>query len=79
MLRIAEEHLGPTDLHQVVVTSWTDVRSTVGKTVEYLDGNFGGGDVLNILRIAKAAADGIVPYRPVERGRIAIYSVHADT
>lgn len=59
--------------------SWTDVRSTGGKTGGYLDGYLGGGDVLSILRIAQAAAGAIVPYSPVERGRIVIYSVMLST
>ncbi len=36
---IADEPFGPTDLHQVEIASWTDVRSIVGKIVDYLDGN----------------------------------------
>lgn len=33
---------------------------------------------MSILRIAQAAACPILPYSPVERGRIVIYSVHAE-
>ncbi|QZA97751.1 hypothetical protein K3369_29260 [Pseudomonas mandelii] len=76
--KAALEHLGPIDLHQVVVELWTITRPPARTTVEYLDSDYVGGDVLNLLRIAQIAVGAAVPYRPVESGRIAIYSAHAE-
>lgn len=76
--KAALEHLGPIDLHQVVVELWINARPPVRTTVEYLDSDHVGGDVLNILRIAQIVVGAVVPYRPVEPGRIAIYSAHAE-
>lgn len=71
-------HHGPIGLHQVIEDLWTKVRSPARRTVEYLSRDHVGDEVLNILRIAQVASDAVVPYRPVELGRIAIYSAHAE-
>ena len=76
--KTALEHLGPISLHQVVVDLWTIARPPARTTVEYLDSDHVGDDVLNILRIAQIAVGAVVPYRPVKSGRIAIYSAHAE-
>lgn len=76
--KTALEHLGPIGLHRVVVELWTITRPPARTTVEYLDSGHVGDDVLNILRIAQIAVGAVVPYRPVEQGRIAIYSAHAE-
>lgn len=76
--KAALEHLGPIGLHQVVVELWTKARPPARTTVEYLDSDHIGDDVLNILRVAQVAVGAVVPYRPVEPGRIAIYSAHAE-
>lgn len=76
--RTALEHLGATELHQVLVGLWVKAGRPARPTVEYLDSNHVGDDVLNVLRIPQAAVGAVVPYRPVESGRIAIYSVHAE-
>lgn len=75
--KTALEQLGPISLHQVVVDIWTSARRPARPTVEYLDRDQVGDDVLNILRIAQIAVGAVVPYRPVEPGRIALYSAHA--
>ncbi|MHC8365084.1 hypothetical protein ACYZT9_04155 [Pseudomonas sp. ZT5P21] len=76
--KTALEHLGPKDLHQFVVEIWASTRPAARPTVEYLDSDHVCGDVLNLLRIAQIAVGAVVPYRPVESGRIAIYSAHAE-
>lgn len=76
--RTALEHLGDTELHQVVVCLWVKAGPPTRPTVEYLDSAHVGDDVLHILRAAQATAGAVVPYRPVEPGRIAIYSAHAE-
>ncbi|WP_053163463.1 hypothetical protein [Pseudomonas sp. P1.8] len=76
--KTALEHLGPIDLHQMVVELWINARPPVRRTVEYLDSDIVGDDVLNILKIAQITVGAVVPYRPVESGRIAIYSAHAE-
>jgi hypothetical protein len=76
--KAALEHLGPIGLHQFVVEIWASIRPAARPTVEYLDSDHIGGDVLNILRIAQTAVGAVVPYRSVESGRIAIYSAHAE-
>lgn len=76
--KTALEHLGPLGLHQFVVEIWASTRPAVRPTVEYLDSDHVGGEVLNLLRIAQIAVGAVVPHRPVESGRIAIYSAHAE-
>lgn len=76
--KTALEHLGPTELHQVVVGSWLKARPPARPAVEYLDTDHVGNDVLNILRVAQATVGAVVPYRPLESNRIAIYSAHAE-
>lgn len=75
--KAALEHLGPIGLHQAVVELWINARPLARTTVEYLDSDVVGDDVLNILRIAQIAAGAVVPYKPAEPGRIALYSAHA--
>lgn len=76
--KTALEHFGRTALHQLVVELWTKSSPPFRATVEYLDSDHIGNDVLNILRIAQMAVGAVVPGRPVEQGRIAIYSAHAE-
>ncbi|WP_224791013.1 hypothetical protein [Pseudomonas fluorescens] len=76
--KTALEHLGPTELHQVVVGLWLKAGPPARPTVEYLDTDHVGNDVLNILRIAQVSVGAVVPYRLVESGRLAIYSAHAE-
>ena len=76
--KTALEHLGPIDLHQVVVELWINARPPVRTTVEYLDSDIVGDDVLNIVKVAQIAAGAVVPYRPIEPKRVAIYSAHAQ-
>lgn len=76
--KTALEHHGPIGLHKVVEDLWTKARSPARRTVEYLGRDHVGDEVLNILRVAQVASDAVVPYRPVELGRIAIYSAHAE-
>lgn len=76
--KTALEHFGPMGLHQFVIEIWASTRTAARPTVEYLDSDHVGGDVLNLLRIAQVAVGAVVPYRPVESGRIAIYSAHAE-
>lgn len=47
-------------------------------TVEYLDTDHVGDEVLSILRDVQNHVGAVVPYRPVESDRIAIYSGHAE-
>ena len=51
--KAALKHFGPTGLHQVVFDLWTIARPPARTTVEYLDNDHVGDDVLNILRIGK--------------------------
>ncbi len=76
--KTALSHLGATELHQVVVGLWVEALPSARPTVEYLESLHIGNDVLNILRIAQVAVGAVVPYRPLEPDRIAIYSAHAE-
>lgn len=76
--KTALAHLGPVGLHHIVVELWPKAEPRARATVEYLDSLHVGNDVLNILRIAQKAVGAVVPYRPVEPDRIAIYSAHAE-
>ena len=76
--KTALSHLGATELHQVVVGLWVEARPSARPTVEYLESLHIGNDVLKILRIAQVAVGAVVPYRPLEPDRIAIYSAHAE-
>jgi len=76
--KTALEYFGPIDLHQVVVELWINARPPVRTTVEYLDSDIVGDDVPNIVKVAQIAADAVVPYRPIEPKRVAIYSAHAQ-
>ena len=76
--RTALQHLGPVGLHHIVVELWTKAEPRARATVEYLESLHIGNDVLNILRIAQVSVGAIVPYRPLEPDRIAIYSAHAE-
>lgn len=76
--KTALEHLGSVGLHQFVVDIWAGTRSAARPTVEYLDSDHVGSDVLNILRIVQASVGAVVPYRPLESDRVAIYSAHAE-
>lgn len=59
--KTALEHLGPIGLHQFVVEMWASTRPAARQTVEFLDSDHVGGDVLNILRIAQIAVGAVVP------------------
>lgn len=76
--KTALSHLGATELHQIVVGLWVGARPPAQPTVEYLESLHIGNDVLNILRIAQVAVGAVVPHRPLEPDRIAIYSAHAE-
>jgi hypothetical protein len=75
---IALKQFGATGLNDFVVKQWAKARPPARATVEYLDSELVGKDVLSILRIAQMAVGAVVPCRPVEPGRIAIYSAHAE-
>ena len=68
----------PVGLHHIVVELWTKAEPRARATVEYLERLHISNDVLNILRIAQASVGAVVPYRPLEPDRIAIYSAHAE-
>ena len=76
--KTALAHFGRKGLYDVVVDLWTKFQPPVRATVEYLDSEHVGSDVLDILRAAQIAVGAVVPNRPVESGRLAIYSVHAE-
>ena len=76
--KTALEHFGLTGLHQVVVELWMTARPLTRTTVEYLDSDHVGDEVLNILKIAQITVGAVVPYRPIEPKRVAIYSAHAE-
>lgn len=71
-------HLGPKRLHEVVLDLWTNAKPITRTTVEYLDSNDVGNNVLDILRVAQLTAGAVVLNRPSEPGRLAIYSGHAE-
>jgi hypothetical protein len=75
--KIALKQFGSIGLNDFVVKQWAKAGSPGRATVEYLDIEFVGKDVLSILRIAQMAVGAVVPGRPVEPGRIAHYSAHA--
>jgi hypothetical protein len=75
---IALKQFGATGLSDFVVKQWAKTRPPARATVEYLDIEFVGKDVLSILRIAQKAVGAVVPGRPIEPGRIAIYTAHAE-
>lgn len=76
--KTALQHHGPAGLQHIVVELWPKAELRARATVEYLESLHIGDDVLNILRIAQASVGAVVPYRPLEPGRIAIYSAHAE-
>lgn len=76
--KTALSHLGPAELHQVVVGLWVEAGPSARATVEYLDAEHVGDEVLSILRDVQTHVGAMVPYRPVESDRIAIYSAHAE-
>ncbi|MDD2059227.1 hypothetical protein NPS58_17545 [Pseudomonas putida] len=76
--KTALSHLGPTELHQFVVGLWVEAGPSARATVEYLDAEHVGDEVLSILRDVQTHVGAVVPYRPVESDRIAIYSAHAE-
>lgn len=69
---------GVEGLYEMVLDVWQRARPLTRTTVEYLDSEHVGSDVLDILRAAQIAVGAVVPNRPVESGRLAIYSVHAE-
>ena len=72
------EHLGHKSLCETVVVLWTKFRPPLRTTVEYLNSDHVGDNVLSILRAAQVTVGAVVPNRPAEPGRIAIYSAHAE-
>lgn len=76
--KTALEHLGAAQLLQVVVGLLLEAGPPARATVEYLDAGHVSNDVLNILRDAQTQVGALVPYRPVEFGRISIYCAHAE-
>jgi len=76
--KIALSHLGHVGLHRLVVELWTNAEVRARATVEHLESLHIGNDVLNILRIAQVSVEAVVPYRPLDPHRIAIYSAHAE-
>lgn len=76
--RTALEYFGPTGLHEVVVEKWMTARPPTRTTVEYLDSDHVGDEVLNILKIAQIAVGVVVRFRPIEPMRVSIYSAHAE-
>jgi hypothetical protein len=76
--KTALAHFGRKGLYEVVVDLWTKFQPPARATVEYLDIDHVGIDVLNILSDAQANMGAVVPNRPADPGRLAIYSVHAE-
>jgi hypothetical protein len=76
--KTALRHLGAAQLRQVVVGLWLEAGPPARATVEYLDASHVSSDVLNILRDVQTQVGALVPYRPVECGRISIYCAHAE-
>jgi hypothetical protein len=76
--KTALAHFGRKGLYEVVVDLWTKFQPSARATVECLDIDHAGIDVLNILRDAQATMGAVVPNRPADPGRLAIYSVHAE-
>lgn len=74
----ALEFLGPERLHQTVVDLWVNANSASRSTVEYLDSDVVGDAVLDVLRVAQISAGAVVPNRPSEPERLAMYSGHAE-
>jgi hypothetical protein len=72
------EHFGRKGLYEIVADLWTKFRPPARTTVEYLNSDHMGDDVLIILRAAQITVGAVVPNRPAEPGRIAIYSAHAE-
>lgn len=71
------EFLGPERLHHMVVELWGNASSPSSSTVEYLGSDVVGNAVLDVLRVAQISAGAVVPNRPSEPERLAIYSAHA--
>lgn len=76
--KIALKHLGAIGPNEFVVAQWAKEGTPVRATVEYLDSELVGEDVLSILRTAQVSVGAVVPHRPTEPRRIAIYSAHAE-
>lgn len=76
--KVALEFLGPERLHQTVVDLWVNATSPSRSTVEYLGSDVVGNAVLDVLRLAQISAGAVVPNRPSEPERLAIYSAHAE-
>ena len=76
--KAALEFLGPEHLHQTVVDLWVNANFISRSTVEYLGNDVGGNAVLDVLRRAQISAGAVVPNRPIEPERLAMYSSHAQ-
>lgn len=76
--KAALESLGPVRLYQTVVDLWVNATSPSRSTVEYLGSDVVGNVVLDVLRVAQISAGAVVPNRPSEPERLAMYSAHAE-
>lgn len=76
--KAALEFLGPECLHQTVVDLLVKASSPSRSTVEYLGSDVVGSAALDVLRVAQISAGAVVPNRPSEPERLAMYSAHAE-
>lgn len=76
--KAALEFLGPECLHQTVVDLLVKASSPSRSTVEYLGSDVVGSAALDVLRVAQISAGAVVPNRPIEPDKLAMYSSHAE-
>lgn len=76
--RAALDHFGESELYQIVVELWQRAGPPARPTVEYLDEDEVGPEVINLLKIAQGEVGGAVPFREDSPRRVTLYSRHAQ-
>lgn len=72
--KTALAQLGVEGLYEMVLDVWQRARPLTRTTVEYLDSEHVGSDVLDILRAAQIAVGAVVPNRPGVRAARDLFS-----
>lgn len=76
--KTAYSHFGPSDFREALFEIWKGSVLPARATVEYLDENSVGSELLSIARAVQIAVGAVVPYRETSPDRLILYCRHAQ-
>ncbi|WP_217191257.1 hypothetical protein [Pseudomonas shirazica] len=76
--KAALDHFGRDELYKMVVELWQKAGPPARPTVEFIDEDEVGPELINLLKIAQVEVGGGVPFREDFPKRVTLYSRHAQ-